>query len=48
MQEVDGVKQSKWCAGCHDPALLFSGMIDTPILQNIHKPEASAGLSCMM
>jgi Tfp pilus assembly protein PilF len=48
MQEVDGVKQTKWCAGCHDPALLFSGMMDTPIQQNIHKPEASAGLSCMM
>jgi len=48
MQEVDGVKQSKWCAGCHDPALLFSGMMDAPIQQNIHKPEASAGLSCMM
>ena len=48
MQEVDGVKQSKWCAGCHDPALLFSGMMDTPIQQNIHKPEANAGLSCMM
>jgi len=48
MQEVDGVKQTKWCAGCHDPALLFSGMMDTPIQQSIHKPEASAGLSCMM
>jgi len=48
MQEVDGVKQTKWCAGCHDPALLFSGMMDTPIQHNIHKPEASAGLSCMM
>jgi Tfp pilus assembly protein PilF len=48
MQEVDGVKQTKWCAGCHDPALLFSGMMDTPIQQNIHKPEANAGLSCMM
>ena len=30
MQEVNGVKQSKWCAGCHDPALLFSGLMDTP------------------
>jgi Flp pilus assembly protein TadD len=48
MQEVDGVKQTKWCAGCHDPALLFSGMMDTPIQLNIHKPEANAGLSCMM
>src|SRR5271157_5473201 len=48
MQEVDGVKPSKWCAGCHDPALLFSGMMDTPIQKNINTPEANAGLSCMM
>ena len=48
MQEVDGVKPSKWCAGCHDPALLFSGMMDTPIKQIVDRPEARAGLSCMM
>jgi Flp pilus assembly protein TadD len=48
MQEVEGVKPSKWCAGCHDPALLFSGMMDQPIAQNVDKPEAQAGLSCMM
>ncbi len=48
MQEVDGVKQSKWCAGCHDPALLFSGLMDTPITQTVNRPEARAGLSCMM
>lgn len=48
MQDVNGVKPSKWCAGCHDPALLFSGMMDKPIQQNINTPEARAGLSCMM
>jgi Flp pilus assembly protein TadD len=48
MQEVDGVKQSKWCAGCHDPALLFSGMMDTPIKEIVDRPEARAGLSCLM
>lgn len=48
MQEVDGVQQSKWCAGCHDPALLFSGMMDTPIQKIVDTPEARAGLSCMM
>ena len=48
MQEVDGVQPSKWCAGCHDPALLFSGLMDQPIAQNVDKPEARAGLSCMM
>ncbi|MGB7730222.1 MAG: tetratricopeptide repeat protein [Candidatus Acidiferrum sp.] len=48
MQEVNGVKQSKWCAGCHDPALLFSGLMGTPIAQTVNRPEARAGLSCMM
>jgi len=48
MQDVAGVKPSKWCAGCHDPALLYSGMMDTPIKQIVDRPEARAGLSCMM
>jgi len=48
MQEVGGVKGSKWCAGCHDPALLFSGMFDTPVKQIENTPPAQAGLSCMM
>ncbi|HVM74869.1 MAG TPA: tetratricopeptide repeat protein [Candidatus Saccharimonadales bacterium] len=48
MQDVAGVKPSKWCAGCHDPALLFSGMFDTPIKQIVDRPESKAGLSCMM
>ena len=48
MQEVVGVKPSKWCAGCHDPALLYSGMFDTPIGQIVDQPAARAGLGCMM
>ena len=48
MQDVAGVKPSKWCGGCHDPALLFSGMMDTPIREIIDRPEAHAGLGCMM
>jgi Flp pilus assembly protein TadD len=48
MQGVAGVKSSKWCAGCHDPALLYSGMFDTPIAQIEHTPEAQAGLGCLM
>jgi tetratricopeptide (TPR) repeat protein len=48
MQDVVGVKPSKWCAGCHDPALLYSGMFDTPIKQIVDTPEARAGLGCMM
>jgi Flp pilus assembly protein TadD len=48
MQSVAGVRSSKWCAGCHDPALLYSGLFDTPIKQIVDRPEARAGLGCLM
>ncbi len=48
MQDTIGTKPSKWCGGCHDPALLYAGMMDTPIKQIVHRPEAQAGLGCMM
>ncbi|HEY4818190.1 MAG TPA: multiheme c-type cytochrome, partial [Candidatus Acidoferrum sp.] len=48
MQGVAGVQASKWCAGCHDPALLFSGLFDKPIKEIVDRPEAKAGLSCLM
>src|SRR5579863_7441733 len=48
MQDTIGTKPSKWCGGCHDPALLYSGMMDTPIRQIVHRPESQAGLGCMM
>jgi Tfp pilus assembly protein PilF len=48
MQDVAGVRSSKWCAGCHDPALLYSGLFDTPIKEIVDRPEARAGLGCLM
>ncbi|MHB8499848.1 MAG: tetratricopeptide repeat protein [Candidatus Acidiferrales bacterium] len=48
MQDVVGVRPSKWCAGCHDPALLFSGMFDRPVREIENTPAANAGLSCLM
>src|SRR5262249_14587246 len=48
MQDVAGVRSSKWCAGGHDPALLYSGLFDTPIKQIVDRPEARAGLGCLM
>lgn len=48
MQDVVGTQPSKWCGGCHDPAVLYSGLMDTPIKQIINRPEAQAGLGCMM
>ncbi|MHC4339453.1 MAG: tetratricopeptide repeat protein [Planctomycetota bacterium] len=40
-----GVVRSQWCAGCHDPALLFPGEMKgnfDPL-----GPEAQAGLTCL-
>jgi tetratricopeptide (TPR) repeat protein len=46
MQDVVGVQPSKWCAGCHDQALLFSGMFDQPVADILDTPEAHAGIGC--
>ncbi len=46
MQNVVGVQPSKWCGGCHDPAILQSGMMDTPIEKIVDTPQAQAGITC--
>ena len=46
MQEVVGTTPSKWCAGCHDPAVFFNGRFDRPMREQIDTPEAQAGLGC--
>jgi Flp pilus assembly protein TadD len=48
MQEVEGTHPSRWCGGCHDPAMLYSGLMDTPVKQIMGRPETQAGLGCMM
>jgi Tfp pilus assembly protein PilF len=47
MQSVAGVTASKWCAGCHDHALLFTGLMNRPIAEVIDTPEARVGLGCV-
>ena len=47
MQDVVGTRPSRWCAGCHDHAMLFSGVFDRPVKEQIDTPEAQAGLGCM-
>ncbi|MBL8215289.1 MAG: tetratricopeptide repeat protein, partial [Bryobacterales bacterium] len=48
MQDVQGSTQpSKWCAGCHDHAVLLSGRWEKPIREQINTPEAQAGLACV-
>jgi Flp pilus assembly protein TadD len=48
MQDTVGIPPSKWCAGCHDPALLFSGMFNRPIREVEDTRAGQAGLGCMM
>jgi Flp pilus assembly protein TadD len=48
MQDTIGTQPSKWCGGCHDPAVLYAGLMDTPIKQIVHTAPAQAGLGCMM
>ena len=45
--EPDGVGRvkSKWCSGCHDPALMLAGQMDGKIDRS--SVEAQAGLTCL-
>lgn len=47
MQEIVGTEPSKWCGGCHDHALLFTGMMDEPVVNQLDRPEAHVGLPCV-
>lgn len=47
LQEIAGTQSSKWCAGCHDHALLFSGKWERPIREQLDTPEAHTGLGCV-
>jgi tetratricopeptide (TPR) repeat protein/nitrate/TMAO reductase-like tetraheme cytochrome c subunit len=47
MQEIAGTQSSKWCAGCHDHAMIFSGQFEKPAAGQIDTPEAQAGLGCV-
>ena len=40
MQDVNGIQSSKWCGGCHDPAIMFNGVMDRPIRENMNTPAA--------
>src|SRR4029078_12975852 len=36
MQDTIGTRPSKWCGGCHDPAVLYAGKMDRPIKEFVH------------
>ena len=47
MQEVGGLERPKWCAGCHDPALLFAGNMAAPVDSFLASPASQAGIACV-
>ncbi len=48
MQDTNSIKSSLWCGGCHDHALIFSGMMQKrPIREIEHSPQGQIGLGCM-
>jgi len=47
MQQVDGVQSSKWCAGCHDPALFLANNFNRPMEHRLFTPAAQAGMPCV-
>lgn len=40
------VRDSRFCAGCHDPVPLFSGRFDDPDYDHESDPTADAGITC--
>jgi len=49
MADRVGREKTKWCAGCHDPVVLFSGKMGEATLQTFGYDdfEAQQGLTCM-
>lgn len=45
--ERDGeIQAARWCAGCHDPVVFFSGKFDDPDFDDVHDPAGQAGITC--
>jgi tetratricopeptide (TPR) repeat protein len=46
LAEDGNTHKSRFCAGCHDPVPLFSGVFDDPGFGDPDDPLASAGITC--
>ncbi|HVS64439.1 MAG TPA: multiheme c-type cytochrome [Thermoanaerobaculia bacterium] len=45
--ERDGnLQAARWCAGCHDPVVFFSGKFDDPEFDDENDPAGQAGITC--
>lgn len=46
IQERAGIRTSQWCAGCHDPALMMTGVMQREEPIDMGSAAANIGLSC--
>ncbi len=46
IQERAGVRTSQWCAGCHDPALMMTGVMQREEPIDMGGAAANIGISC--
>ncbi len=45
--ERDGdLQAARFCAGCHDPVVFFSGKFDDPDFDDVSDPAGQAGITC--
>jgi len=45
--ERDGnLQAARFCAGCHDPVVFFSGKFDDPEFDDVSDPAGQAGITC--
>jgi tetratricopeptide (TPR) repeat protein len=41
------LRAARWCAGCHDPVVFFSGKFDDPHFDDVNDPTGQAGITCV-
>ncbi|HEV8237937.1 MAG TPA: multiheme c-type cytochrome, partial [Thermoanaerobaculia bacterium] len=46
LQRDGDLRAARWCAGCHDPAVFFSGKFDDPKFDDVKDPTGQAGITC--
>lgn len=46
-REARGAETTRWCGGCHDPALLFAGDLDGTRIDRTHE-RARLGVGCLL
>ena len=46
LEKNGDVQAARFCAGCHDPVVFFSGKFDDPKFDDVNDPTGKAGITC--